>query len=104
MTEENKKPVLIEIDNVRIVRYNDMNVVLEKLELLPEKTVMGVTYPEHEDWIFKGYYGDKYGALAGILNHNLLDKEDKVLQIEDILLEFQSMIVKAKKDFKNLAK
>lgn len=103
MTEENKKPVLVEIDNVRIVRYNDMNVVLERLELLPEKTVMGVTYPEHEDWIFKGYYSNKYSAMKGILNQNLLDKEDRILKLEDILLDFQSMMVKAKKDFKNLS-
>lgn len=104
MEEENKKPVLIQIDNVRIVRYNDMNVVLERLELLPAKTVMGVDYPEHEDWIFKGYYGTKYGALQGILGHNLLDKEERVLQLEEVLLDFQSMMVKAKRDFKELTK
>lgn len=104
MEESNDKLVLIEIDNVRIIRYNDMNVALEKLETVPAKVFMGVDYPEREDWIFKGYYGNKYSAMQGILNLNLLDNEEKVLQLEQVLLDFQSMMVKAKRDFKDLTK
>lgn len=97
--EEAKKPVLIKIDNVRIVRYNDMNLSVERLELLPAKKFMGVDYPEHEDWVFKGYYSTKQGAMRGILNHNLLDKEERVLQLEEVLKDFESMMAQAELDF-----
>ena len=102
-TNKDNKPVLIDLGHVRIIRYNDLNVSIERLETLPAKNFRGEDIPEREEWVFKGYYDTKHSALQGILEQNLLDNEEDTINLERVLIDLQSMIQKAKKEFKNLA-
>lgn len=77
----NKKPIITEIDNVRIRRWDDSNVFIEREE----------TYWNPKDktditgYRFKGYYSTVLSALESIHIKGLLIEENSVRELNDIL-------------------
>lgn len=70
MTE---KPVLLTVGNIRIVRFDDMNVAIERLEEGIKPVTKEVVY----NYRFKGYCDTVLKALEAILvNDWLVDESD----------------------------
>ena len=80
MTE---KKTIIEIENVRIKEYNEMNVMIERKETyfnpLEKKEVSG--------WKFRGYSTDILAALKSIHNKGLLINTNAITDLENHLKE-----------------
>lgn len=66
MTKE--RPVIIQVDNVRIVRWNDMNVCIER----EESYYNPLDKAYKKGWRVKGYYSDVNKALAAVNSKGLL--------------------------------
>ncbi len=78
MSEEK---VIIEIDNVRIRRNDNLNYVVERLE-----TSYSTRHKkEFTSYQFKGYYGTVAGALKGISYQELLIDENSVTDLKSYL-------------------
>lgn len=65
------KQVLMEIDNVRIVKVDDRNVMIERRE----RSINPKTKEEKYVWRFKGFYGTVMKALRAIVTNGLLVDE-----------------------------
>lgn len=74
----NDKPILLEIDNVRIVRNDPMNLIVERLETNYNK-IQKKDITKHQ---LKGYYSTIQGALRGILHNELLVDENDVKDLK----------------------
>lgn len=78
MTEENED-LILQIDNVRILRSDALNVVLEREELIFNRA-QKKDIPSYQ---FKGYHSSTIGALRDIVNKELLIDERSVTDLKD---------------------
>ena len=62
-------------DKIRITRLDKLNLQLETLEEVTNKTTKEI----RQEWKWKGYYGDLKSAIGGVLKHCLME-----LATEDI--------------------
>lgn len=81
---ENKK-VLIEIENVRVVRWDTQNLAILRLE--------EVFYPKDKvyinSWQFKGYYSTFRSALKAIVTKELLIDKNNSMALNDHLKQVE---------------
>lgn len=84
MTKTNKK-ILHEIDNVRIIRNDPLNLAVERLETNYNK----IKKKDITSWQFKGYYSTIPGALKGILYNELLIDENSVMDLKEHLKQVE---------------
>lgn len=80
-----EKPVLATVGNVRIVDYNEMNVMVERYEdvFLPK------TKEIVKKWRFKGYCNSILSALLMIQREELLIDRSAVSDLESYLKQVQ---------------
>lgn len=71
---ETTKQVLINLETVRVLKVDDLNVTVERLEKSVNPTTKEVT----EKWRNKGYYGTIRAALRSIVKNELLIKPEGV--------------------------
>lgn len=79
-----EKPIILEIDNVRIRKWDDMNYFIEREETKeifnPQTKQKGIK----TDYQFKGYYPSILRALQAIHTKGLLIKENSVQDIKSL--------------------
>ena len=80
-----KKKILLEIDNVRIIRNDPLNLAVERLETNYSKRHK----KEFTTYQFKGYYSTILGALKGILYNELLVDENSLTGLESYLKQVE---------------
>jgi len=78
-----EKKVLIQIDNVRVVEYDSLNVKIERFEEVRNP----VTKEISNKWTFKGYSRSILTALESILINELLIDKNSVSSLENHLNE-----------------
>ena len=83
------KPVLVEIDNVRVVRSDALNLAVERLETTKSYNKKKEKWEENTSWQFKGYYSTIAGALKGIVNKELLINENSLTDLKSYLKEVE---------------
>lgn len=79
---ENKKKVIIQINDVRIKEYDSMNVVVERLE----NVMNPKTKETSQKWVFKGYSRNVLAALLMIQDKELLIDRSNLKSV-DVLLK-----------------
>ena len=92
MTKDNKE-TLLEIDNVRIIRNDTLNLAVERLETNYNK----IQKKEITSWQFKGYYSTILGALRGIQYNELLIDENSVNDLNAHLKQVEKSNMKIHK-------
>ena len=80
MSKKERK-VLHEIDNVRIVEYDQLNVMVERYEEVHNP----VSKESTMRWRFKGYYPNVKRALKGILDKCYLIDNEAVADAQKML-------------------
>ncbi|MGX8791715.1 hypothetical protein ACW0TQ_08040 [Oceanobacillus sp. M60] len=87
MTTKEKKEshVFIQIDNCRVVGYDERNVLVERNELTKDPR----TKEEKYRWRVKGYYASIRQALYGILNKEWLIDENAVSDLNSYLKQVE---------------
>lgn len=78
-----EKNVLMQIDNVRVVEYDSLNVKIERFE----KVINKREGKEIDKWTFKGYSKSIMTALEAILRNELLIDKNSVSNLESYLNE-----------------
>ena len=85
MSHFKKKPILSEIDNVRIRRWDDHNCFIER-----EETYFSARDKrEITGYKFKGYYGTLFDALRAIHTKGLLIEEESNQSIKSVLKQIK---------------
>lgn len=76
-----KKPIITEIDNVRIKRWDENNVIIEREETYwnPKEKA------ETTGYRFKGYYSTVLSALESVHTKGLLIDENSAGELNDLL-------------------
>lgn len=98
MTENNKE-ILLEIENIRIVRNDPLNLTLERLE-----TTYSARYKkEFNSYQFKGYFSNILSALRAIQSKELLIDENNVMDLEGYLKQVQESNDKILKSMEGLS-
>jgi len=81
MTVKVNKPIILEIDNVRIRKWDEQNYYIEREETyFNPKEKKDIT-----DYRFKGYYSTVLGALESIHLKGLLIDNDSIGDLTDVL-------------------
>lgn len=75
------KQVLIDLGNIRITEYNELNVQIEKLE----EVFNPKTNQTETKWRFKGYSDTILGALEQIQRKELLVEKNVQMGLENYL-------------------
>ncbi|GAQ18007.1 hypothetical protein OPHB3_1946 [Oceanobacillus picturae] len=90
---EEKKPIIMEIDNVRIRKWDESNYFIERLETYwnPKEK------KETTDYKFKGYYSTVSACLKAISSKGLLVEEKDVSDLESHLKEVEQSNAKLMK-------
>lgn len=85
-----KKKVLITIDNVRIIQFNDMNLAVERYEdvFIPVKKVT------EKRWVFHGYTSTVLSALTLIHRKELLIDSEALSDLKSHLKAVRESNVK----------
>lgn len=88
------KAVILTIDNVRIIRFNDMNLAIERYEdvFIPTKK------KTEKRWVFHGYSSTILNALKSISRNELLVNETQINTIND----YVKQVEKSNNKIKNL--
>lgn len=86
MTNTKEKKVVLSIDNVRIIAYDDLNYAVVRDEPAKDSDEMKER--------FKGYVGSVRGALDLIVRKDLLVDMDSVFSVETYIEEHQAAIDK----------
>lgn len=85
---------MIYVDNFRVRKFDDMNIVLEELKDIKDKK----TGEYKKGWVVKGYYGTISQACKAILRttiNNELDGIDDIQTLVDKLEECTLRIISA---------
>jgi len=73
------KPVVLKIDNVRVVRFNNMNYAVERYE----DTFVPQTKQYEKRWVFKGYGSTILRCLEIISRNEMLINLDEINHLKD---------------------
>lgn len=73
------KPVILTIDNVRIIKFNEMNLAVERYE----EVFIPKNKQKEMRWVFYGYKSTVLGALKFISRNELLVNESQISSIND---------------------
>lgn len=80
------KPIILEIDNVRIGKFDERNYFVEREETyFSPKDNSDVT-----QYKFKGYYGTLFGALRSVHTKGLLINEESVQGLTQLLEQVEA--------------
>lgn len=85
MAEVKEKPILIDLGSIRIVRTDEHNVSVERLE----KGTSPITKETTERWRTKGHYATILRALRAVSTNEWLIDQDAVYSLESFLNEVQ---------------
>lgn len=87
MTTKEKKElqVFMQVDNCRVVGYDERNVLVERNELTKDPR----TKEEKHRWRVKGYYASIRQALYAILNKEWLIDENAVSDLKSYLKQVE---------------
>lgn len=85
MSRSKKKPVLVEIDNVRVLKWDNENYLIERKETYFSAKDKG----EITEYRFKGYYGTLFKALRAIHTKGLLIDENSKQSINSLLKQIK---------------
>lgn len=85
MAEAKEKPILVDLGSIRIVRTDDQNVSVERLE----KGTSPITKETSERWRTKGHYATILSALRAVSTNEWLIDQDAVHDLESYLNEVQ---------------
>lgn len=77
--------IITQIDNVRIIRRDDLNFVVEREETTENFNPKLRKKVKNTSYRFKGYYGTIAGALKAIHRNGLLIDENSCSELEDAL-------------------
>lgn len=91
------KTVVLEIDNVRVIKFNELNYAVERFEnvYIPTKKQSEMR------WVFHGYTNTVLSALKLISRNELLVDETDISNMEDYLkqvLESNNKIINLKEN------
>ena len=81
-----EKKVLMNIDTVRIIEHDPMNVVVERLE----QVINPQTKEATDKWAFKGYFSSIVSALQSITKNELLIDKNAVSDLETYLKQIEA--------------
>lgn len=79
------KPIILEIDNVRIGRWDDNNLFVEREETTRSYDREKKVWMENTGYKFKGYYSTLAQALSAIHAKGLLINENSISDLTDVL-------------------
>ena len=79
------KPIILEIDNVRIGRWDDNNLFVEREETTRSYDREKKVWMENTGYKFKGYYSTLAQALSAIHTKGLLINESSISNLTDVL-------------------
>lgn len=83
MADKKEVEVLVSFENIRVIRFDALNLVIEKLE----EVTRVATGKVEQEWKFYGYYGTIKKALDIILVDELLVNEKEVSSLESFNAE-----------------
>lgn len=86
---EKSKPVILEIDDVRIRRSDENNLQIERLETVRSYDKKSETWVENKYYRFKGYYATLRACLKAIYEKELLVDEDNIADLTDVLRKIE---------------
>lgn len=79
MVQLSSKPVILEIDSVRVIRFNNINLAVERLE----DVYIRIKKVTEKRWVFHGYSDTILSALRLISRKELLIDETSISGIND---------------------
>ena len=79
------KPIILEVDNVRIGRWDDNNLFVEREETTRRYDREKEEWVENTGYKFKGYYSTLTQALSAIHAKGLLINENSISDLTDVL-------------------
>lgn len=82
---DNGKQVLLTIDNVRVIQFDDKNVAVELLEPVTRKDTKETVM----QWVVRGYYGNLPQAFKGIDQHEWLVDKSRITDIRTAVAEIE---------------
>ena len=74
-------------DTLRIVKKDDLNLAIEKLETVISRKTKEPTL----QWVHKGWYGDLKSALKGIVNKQLFDLADTETTLNNLIFQIDEI-------------